>query len=88
MEAGTRIVQLGYTTDGADAESLVNMAQSEVFAISEKREKSDYATLEEIIPGLYDELEANENQGDGLQGIPTGFSEESMTSSTACAPAR
>ena len=75
VEAGTRIVQLGYTTDGADAESLVNMAQSEVFAISEKREKSDYATLEEIIPGLYDELEANENQGDGLQGIPTGFSE-------------
>lgn len=75
VEAGTRIVQLGYTTDGADAESLVNMAQSEVYAVSEKREKNDYATIEEIIPGLYDELEANENQGDGLQGIPTGFDE-------------
>lgn len=75
VEVGTRIVQLGYTTDGADVDGLINMAQSEVYAITEKRERNEYATLEEIVPILYEELEANENRDGGLQGVPTGFTE-------------
>lgn len=75
MEVGTRIVQLGYTTDGADVAGLINMAQSEVYAITEQRQRNEYATLEEIVPGLYDELEADENRDGGLQGVSTGFAE-------------
>lgn len=75
VEAGTRIAQLGYTTDGADVEGLINIAQSEVFSISERRQTTDYATLEEIVPGLTEELEANENRDGGIKGIPTGFAE-------------
>lgn len=75
VEAGTRIVQLGYTTDGADVEGLINLAQSEVFAISEQRQTTDYTTLEEIVPDLYEELERNANRDGGLDGVPTGFSE-------------
>ena len=75
VEVGTRIVQLGYTTDGADVAGLINMAQSEVYAITEQRQRNEYATLEEIVPGLYDELEANENRDGGLQGVSTGFTE-------------
>ena len=75
VEAGTRIVQLGYTTDAADVEGLINLAQSEVFAISEQRQTTDYTTLEEIVPDLYEELERNANRDGGLDGVPTGFSE-------------
>ena len=75
VEAGTRIVQLGYTTDGADVEGLINLAQSQVFAISEQRQTTDYTTLEEIVPDLYEELERNANRDGGLDGVPTGFSE-------------
>ena len=75
VEAGTRIVQLGYTTDGADVEGLINLAQSEVFAISKQRQTTDYTTLEEIVPDLYEELERNANRDGGLDGVPTGFSE-------------
>lgn len=75
VEAGTRIVQLGYTTDGADVEGLINLAQSEVFAISEQRQTTDYTTLEEIVPDLYEELERNANRDGGLDGVPTGFAE-------------
>ncbi|WP_182049831.1 replicative DNA helicase [Changpingibacter yushuensis] len=75
VEVGTRIVQLGYTTDGADVAGLVNTAQSEVLAITEKRHASEYTTLSEIVPDLYSELEANANRDGGLQGVSTGFSE-------------
>ena len=75
VEVGTRIVQLGYTTDGADVEGLVNLAQSEVFAVSEQRSSTDYVTLEQVVPELYEELERNANRDGGLDGVPTGFSE-------------
>jgi len=75
VEVGTRIVQLGYTTDGADVEGLVNLAQSEVFAVSEQRNSTNYVTLEQVVPELYEELERNANRDGGLDGVPTGFSE-------------
>ncbi|MCF2707423.1 replicative DNA helicase [Arcanobacterium haemolyticum] len=75
VEVGTRVAQLGYTTDGADVEGLINMAQSEVFAISERRQQNEYVLLQDVVPGLYDELELNENRDGQFQGVPTGFSE-------------
>ena len=75
VEVGTRIVQLGYTTDGADVEGLVNLAQSEVFAVSEQRNSTNYVTLEQVVPELYEELERNANRDGGLAGVPTGCSE-------------
>lgn len=75
VEVGTRIVQLGYTTDGADVDGLINIAQSEVFAVSEQRHSVDYVSLEDIVPDLYEELERNANRDGGLDGVPTGFSE-------------
>ncbi len=75
VEVGTRIVQLGYTTDGADVEGLVNLAQSEVFAVSEQRNSTNYVTLEQVVPDLYEELERNANRDGGLDGVRTGFAE-------------
>src|SRR5699024_9616210 len=49
VEAGTRIVQLGYSTDGAEVDQLINMAQSEVYAMTDSDDNRDYAIMSDII---------------------------------------
>jgi len=75
VEAGTRIVQLGYATDGGDVEEIVNAAQAEVYAVTERRTSEDYLPLSEIMEGAIDEIEASSHRGDGLIGVPTGFAD-------------
>nr|WP_202628000.1 replicative DNA helicase [Cellulomonas sp. APG4] len=75
VEAGTRIVQLGYATDGGDVDDIVNNAQAEVYAVTETRTSEDYLPLAEIINGTMEEIEAAGARGDGMVGVPTGFSE-------------
>lgn len=75
VEAGTRIVQLGYATDGGDVDELVNNAQAEVYAVTERRASEDYLPLSEIIGGTVDEIEAAGHRGEGMIGVPTGFAD-------------
>ena len=42
VEAGTRIVQIGYAADGADVDEIVDRAQAEVYAVTERRTSEDY----------------------------------------------
>ena len=73
VEVGTRITQLGYTTNGADVEQLVDTAQAEVFAITEQREANSFQPLRDIVKGLVEELEVNASDDNSLRGVPTGF---------------
>lgn len=73
VQAGTKIVQLGYATDGGDVDELVNAAQSEVYSVTEGRQSEDYAPISEIIEATIDEIEASSHRGDGMVGVPTGF---------------
>ena len=73
VEAGTRIVQLGYAQDGGDVEEIVNSAQAEIYKVAENRTSEDYLPISQIMEGAIDEIEAAGNRGDGLTGIPTGF---------------
>lgn len=73
VEAGTRIVQLGYAADGGDVDDLVNSAQAEVYAVTERRTSEDYRVIAEIMDETVAEIENNGNRGDGLIGVPTGF---------------
>ncbi len=75
VEAGTRIVQLGYGTDGGDVDEIVNNAQAEVYAVTERRSSEDYLILGDIIGGTVDEIEAAGHRGEGMIGVPTGFSD-------------
>ena len=75
VTAGTRIVQLGYATDGGDVDEIVNAAQAEVYQVTERRTSEDYLPLSEIIEGTIDEIEASSHRGDGLTGIPSGFAD-------------
>ncbi|WP_425547504.1 replicative DNA helicase [Actinomadura vinacea] len=75
VETGTRIVQMGYAADGADADDVLDRAQAEVFAIAEKRSGEDYVPLSEIMPGALDEIEAIGSRGGQMTGVPTGFAD-------------
>ncbi len=75
VEAGTRIVQLGYARDGGDVSDLVNNAQAEIYAVTERRTTEDYLPLAEIIGGTMDEIEAAGHRGEGMTGVPTGFAD-------------
>lgn len=75
VEVGTRIVQMGYAADGADADEVLDRAQAEVFAIAEKRATEDYVPLSEIMPGALDEIEAIGSRGGQMVGCPTGFAD-------------
>jgi replicative DNA helicase len=79
VDAGTRIVQLGYNgadgRGGGDVEEIVNSAQAEIYKVSEARTSEDYHALSEVIEGAIDEIEASSHRGDGLTGVPTGFAD-------------
>ncbi len=74
VEVGTRIVQLGYAGDG-DADELVDRAQAEVYAVTERRITEDFLPLSEIMPGTLDEIEAIGSHGGRMTGVPTGFAD-------------
>src|SRR5690625_2649512 len=57
VTAGTRIAQLGYATDGGDVDDLVNTAQAEVYAVTERRTSEDYLPLRDTINLTMEEIE-------------------------------
>ncbi|HET8617208.1 MAG TPA: replicative DNA helicase [Actinomycetales bacterium] len=75
VEAGTKIVQLGYATTGGDVDDLVNAAQAEVYAVTERGTSEDYLPIGQLIEATVDEIEAAGQHGDGLVGVPTGFAD-------------
>ncbi|TNM69061.1 replicative DNA helicase [Streptomyces sp. NP160] len=75
VEAGTRIVQLGYAAEGGDVDALVNTAQAEVYAVTDQRQTEDYVPLGSTIEATIDEIEASSHRGDGMIGVPTGFAD-------------
>jgi replicative DNA helicase len=74
VEAGTRIVQLGYQGDG-EADELVDRAEAEIYGVTERRVAEDYLPLSDIMPGALDEIEAIGSRGGGMIGVPTGFTD-------------
>src|SRR5690625_4461671 len=62
VEAGTRIVQMGYGSDG-EADDIVDRAQAEVYAVTERRTSEDYLPLSDIMEGTLDEIEAIGSRG-------------------------
>jgi len=79
VEAGTRIVQLGYSGDG-EADEIVDRAEAEVYGVTDRRVSEDYLALSEIMPGALNEIEAIGSRGGALTGVPTGFADlDSLT---------
>jgi replicative DNA helicase len=74
VEAGTRIVQMGYAGEG-DVDDVVDRAQAEVYEVTERRTAEDYLPLRDLMDGALTEIEAIANRGGQMVGVPTGFSD-------------
>ncbi len=75
VEAGTRIVQLGYAQGGGDVEDIVNAAQAEVYSVADKRGGDDYHIIGDIIEATVDEIEVASGRSGEMIGVPTGFTD-------------
>src|ERR671932_279354 len=75
VEAGTRVVQLGYGAAGGrgDVDDIVDRAQQEIYDVTEKRMSEDYSRLEDILQPTMDELDAIASRGGVSRGVPTGI---------------
>ncbi len=79
VEAGTRIVQMGYAGDG-DVDMIVDRAQAAVYDVTDKRTSEDYLALADIMPGTLEEIDAIASRGGVMAGVPTGFADlDSLT---------
>jgi replicative DNA helicase len=76
VEAGTRIVQLGYHgSDGADVNEVVDRAQAAIYDVTERSTSEDYVALEELLQPTMDEIDAIASRGGVALGVPTGFAD-------------
>ena len=76
VEAGTRIVQYGYSgSDGADVAEVVDRAQAAVYDVTERKASEDYVILEELLQPTMDEIDAIASRGGVSMGVPTGFTD-------------
>ncbi|MCU1570290.1 MAG: dnaB [Naasia sp.] len=74
VEAGTRIVQMGYAAEG-EVTDLVNNAQAEIYGITRESEAEDYVPLTDAVTAAIDEIEAAQHRDGSMTGVPTGFAE-------------
>ncbi|CAB4876160.1 MAG: replicative DNA helicase [Actinobacteria bacterium] len=74
VEAGTRIVHMGYAGTG-DVDDMVDRAQAEVYDVTDRRTSEDYLPLRDIMGEALNEIEAISNRGGEMIGVPTGFVE-------------
>ncbi|HWB65842.1 MAG TPA: replicative DNA helicase [Mycobacteriales bacterium] len=76
VEAGTKVVQLGYgaaSGAGGDVDDVVDRAQAAIYDVLERRTSEDYVPLEQAMWATYNEIEAIGSRAGELFGVPTGF---------------
>ncbi len=78
VQAGTRIVQLGHGAAagvGRDADDVVDLAQQEIYSVTERRVSEGFAALADLMQPTLDEIEAVGGHGGVMTGVPTGFTD-------------
>ncbi len=74
VEAGTRIVQMGYSGEG-EVLDLVNGAQAEIYAVTGSTDSEDYVALTTAVDAAVEEIEAAQHHDGHMTGVPTGFAQ-------------
>ena len=74
VEAGTRIVQMGYAGEG-EVTDLVNTAQAEIYQVTGTAEVEDYVPLTIAVDTAIEEIEAAKHRDGQMTGVPTGFAD-------------
>src|SRR5690606_19447362 len=74
VEAGTRIVQMGYASEG-EVTDLVNNAQAEIYGVTGGVDAEDYVPIVDVLETTVNEIEVNGGRNGEMAGVPTGFAE-------------
>lgn len=74
IEAGTRIVQMGYSEQGEPVD-LVNRAQADIYAVAGDEKAEDYVPLIDAVQSAISQIEAAHENPEGAMGVRTGFKE-------------
>lgn len=73
VQAGTRVVQLGYADGGGNVDDLINQAQAEIYAVTEKADSSEFHVIGDFLDDMVENLQQIESGEGGEAGVPTGF---------------
>jgi len=73
ISAAGRISEKAFD-EGVPTDALLDMAEQEIFSLSQKHLKSIPVSLKEVLTQSFDRLDELQKLGEGLRGIPTGFS--------------
>ncbi|OGC93268.1 MAG: replicative DNA helicase [candidate division Zixibacteria bacterium RBG_16_48_11] len=80
ISASTDIIQKCYNED-EEVERLLDIAESTVFKIAEKRLRGAISSIGQLLPTTFEDIEQYHKRAGSITGIPLGFSEiDDMTS--------
>ncbi len=74
IELSSRMVERSFDERG-DVKTLLDAAETEIFALSQEHLKSDFVELKEILAESFERLEELSKRGDKLRGLSTSFPE-------------
>src|SRR3989338_9287615 len=72
MKAASKLVELSMD-EGLAAEELLDKAEAQVFAITQKHIKHAFTPVRDALAQSFDRLDELHKQAEGLRGVPTGF---------------
>ncbi len=72
IQAGTQIANKAYEED-ANVGDLIGAAEKQLFEVSDKVVKSDYAPMDELLADAFDRIEELQKNKGALRGLKTGF---------------
>lgn len=74
IEAAGKITEMAFREEGG-AQSIVDEAESEIFAIAQSSTKRDFIPIKDALAASFDRLDELHKRAGGLRGVPTGFTE-------------
>ena len=72
IAAAGRIAEKAFD-EAIPADELLDMAEQEVYALSQRHMKSVPSSIREVLTASFDRLDELQKRGSGLRGLPTGF---------------
>ena len=72
ISAAGRISEKAFDSN-LPSDELLDLAEQEIFSLSQKHLKSVPSSLKEVLTASFDRLDELQKMGNGLRGVPTGF---------------
>lgn len=72
MNAASKLVNISMD-EGLGADEVLDAAESEVFALSQKSLSKAFSSVRETLAESFDRLDELHKSGEGIRGVPTGY---------------